>query len=275
MRHGRALARFGLEFVAILLGYDDPEHEYALRAVLADPDDARVVDAVAALARKQRRAYADHLGLVEPALLLLRGRTVQPRAATVLAATALHALRHLPAGLLQGAQVQGTPLADAIDDAFRASQRQDQPKLHRALQAAARQAPPVVAPILLAIAEVHGADSDNLGGEIIERLPAPMRSAPPPGFDLDRGRQSRADIVLAVLRAHDIQLRDVERGRLRPVTRDDLAEAILRDPFWDDIDASVQEDGVVDGILRHGKPSPAIDLTAFGQPQVYIKRIVR
>ena len=275
MRHGRALARFGLEFVAILLGYDDPEHEYALRAVLADPDDAGAADAVAALARKQRRAYADHLGLVEPALQLLRGRSVAPRAATVLAATALHALRHLPAGLLQGAQVQGTPLADAIDDAFRASQRQDQPKVARLLQAAARQAPPVVAPILLAIAEVHGADSDDLGGEIIERLPAPRRSPPPPGFDLDRGRQSRADIVLAVLRAHDVQLREVERGRLRPVTRDDLAEAILRDPFWDDIDASVQEDGVVDGILRHGKPSPAIDLTSFGQPQVYIKRIVR
>ncbi|MBK6580393.1 MAG: hypothetical protein IPG17_30375 [Sandaracinaceae bacterium] len=59
------------------------------------------------------------------------------------------------------------------------------------------------------------------------------------------------------------------------MTRDDLAEAILRDPFWDDIDASVQEDGVVDGILRNSKPSPAIDLSAFGQPQVYIKRIVR
>ncbi|MBK7759550.1 MAG: hypothetical protein IPI35_24765 [Deltaproteobacteria bacterium] len=132
-----------------------------------------------------------------------------------------------------------------------------------------------LAPILLAIAEVHGANADEPAGEIIERLPAPRRSAPPPGFDLDRGRQSRADLVLAVLRAHDVQLRDVERGRLRPVTRDDLAEAILRDPFWDDIDASVQEDGVVDGILRNGKPSPAIDLSAFGQPQVYIKRIVR
>ena len=272
MRHGRALARFGLEFVAILVGYDDPEHEYALRAALADPDDEGVAEAVATLARKQRRAYADHLGLVEPALQLLRGRSVAPRAATVLAATALHALRHLPAGLLQGVQVQGTPLADAIDDALRASQRQDQPKLHRALQAAMRQAPPTLAPLLEAIADAYGAEP---AGEIVERLPVRRRTTPPPGFDLDRGRQSRADIVLALLRAHDVQLRDVERGRLRPVTRDDLAEAILRDPCWDDIDASVQEDGVVDGILRLGKPSPAIDLSAFGQPQVYIKRIVR
>ncbi len=274
MRHGRALARFCLEFVAILLGYDDPEHEYALRAALAAPDDAGAADAVAALARKQRRAYADHLGLVEPALQLLRGRSVQPHAANVLAGTALHALRHLPAGLLQGVQVQGTPLADAIDDAFRASQRQDQAKVTRVLRAAARQAPPVLAPILLAIAEVHGGDQED-DGEIIERLPVHRRTTPPPGFDLDRGRQSRADLVLAVLRAHDVQLRDVERGRIRPMTRDDLAEAILRDPFWDDIDASVQEDGVVEGILRDGKPSPAIDGTAFGQPHVYIKRIVR
>ena len=272
MRHGRALARFGLEFVAILLGYDDPSREFELRAALADPDDADAAEAVAALARKQRRAYADHMGLVEPALLLLRGRSVAPKAANVLAATALHALRHLPAGLLQGAQVQGTPLADAIDDAFRASQRQDQPRLHRALPAATRQASATLTPLLEAITDAYGAEPSS---EIVERLPVHRRTTPPPGFDLDRGRQSRADIVLALLRAHDVQLRDVERGRLRPVTRDDLAEAILRDPFWDDIDASVQEDGVVDGILRNSKPSPAIDLSAFGQPQVYIKRIVR
>ncbi len=94
-------------------------------------------------------------------------------------------------------------------------------------------------------------------------------------LNLNRGRKDRADLVLAVLRAHDVQLRDPERGRLRVMTRDDLAEAILRDPFWDDIDASVQEDGVVEGILQHGRPSPAIDGTAFGQKQVYIARIVR
>jgi hypothetical protein len=95
------------------------------------------------------------------------------------------------------------------------------------------------------------------------------------GVNLSRGRKSRADLVMAVLRSHDVQLRDPERGRIRIMTRDDLAEAILRDPFWDDIDASTQEDGVVDGILRHGRPSPAIDGTAFGQKQVYIQRIVR
>ena len=269
-----ALARFCLEFVAMLLGFDDPGREFELRAALTEADPDELARQVEGLARKHRRAYADHRRLVEPAISELRGEYIVPEAGKLLAATALHAIRSSPTSFSWGAGIRGGAVAEAIDDAFRASQRQDERGVTRALPASlVRQAPAPLDAILQGITLAYGDELDD--GEIVERLPAPRRSTPPPGFDLDRGRQSRADIVLAVLRAHDVQLREVERGRLRPVTRDDLAEAILRDPFWDDIDASVQEDGVVDGILRHGKPSPAIDLTAFGQPQVYIKRIVR
>ena len=268
-----AMARCCLQFVAILLGYDEPALEFELRAVLADSDDRSAARQVSALARTRRREYADHQPLVDNAARLMKGEALPADASRVLASTALHAIRSLPARLLDGVEVQGTSHATAIDDAYRALQRHDYGKAARLLATTAKGAPPALGRVLLGIAEVydHAVPSD----EIIERLPAPRRSAPPPDFDLDRGRKSRADLVMAVLRAHDIQLRDVERGRLRPVTRDDLAEAILRDPFWDDIDASVQEDGVVDRILREGAPSPAIDLSAFGQSQVYIKRIVR
>ena len=269
-----ALAHFSLEFVALLLGYEDPGREFELRAALAESNDRRVAEQVDALARKHRRLYADHKRLVEPAISALRGEYLGPEAGKILAATALHAIRGTPGTFPWGAATRRGPVAEAIEEAFRASQRQDDRGVVRALPTSVvRQAPAPLDTILQGIAQVYGADPGD--GELIERLPARVRTTPPPGFDLDRGRQSRADIVMAVLRAHDVQLKDVARGRLRPVTRDDLAEAILRDPFWDDIDASVQEDGVVDDILRHGKPSPAIDLSAFGQPQVYIKRIVR
>lgn len=269
-----ALARFCLEFVAMLLGFDDPGREFELRAALAEADSAELARQVEGLARKHRRAYADHRRLVEPAISELRGEYIGPEAGKLLAATALHAIRSSPTSFSWGAGIRGGAVAEAIDDAFRASQRQDERGVVRALPATVvRQAPAPLDAILQGITLAYGDDQDD--GEIVERLPAHGRTTPPPGFDLDRGRKSRADLVLAVLRAHDVQLRDPERGRLRIMTRDDLAEAILRDPFWDDIDASTQEDGVVDGILRHGRPSPAIDGTAFGQKQVYIQRIVR
>ena len=271
MNNRSALIRFCLEFVAMLLGYEAPELEYGLRAALADPDDARAADQVAVLARKHRRAWSDHQRLVEPAIVAFRGEWIDDSAWRLLAATALHALRSNPGRFPWAAEVQGTAIGSAIDDAFRASQQQDVVGVSKALGASAlRGAPAGLAAILAAIAEIHR-------GEVTERLPAhsPRRSEPPPGFNLDRGRKSRADIVMAVLRAREVQLREVERGRPRPVTRDDLAEAILRDPFWDDIDASVQEDRVVERILGEGAPSPAIDLSAHGLPQVYIKRIVR
>ena len=207
-----------------------------------------------------------------PAVSALRGEYLPAEAGRLLGATALHALRSSPGSFPWAAELRRGAVAEALDDAFRASQREDGRGVTRALHAdALRQAPPALAAILRGVAEVYGDD----GGELVERLPAHRRTTPPAGFDPDRGRKDRADLVLAVLRAHDVQLRDPERGRLRVMTRDDLAEAILRDPFWDDIDASVQEDGVVEGILQHGRPSPAIDGTAFGQKQVYIARIVR
>ena len=59
-----ALARFCLEFVAMLLGYNDPGREFELRGALAEPDSAEVARQVEGLARKHRRAYADHRRLV-------------------------------------------------------------------------------------------------------------------------------------------------------------------------------------------------------------------
>lgn len=269
-----ALARFGLEFVAMLIGFDDPGREFELRAALTEADPADLARHIEGLARKYRRAYADHRRLVEPAISALRGESIGPEAGKLLAATALHAIRSSPTSFSWGAEVRRGAVAEAIDEAFRASQHGDEQGVIRALPASVvRQAPPPLDAILQGITLAYGDDQDD--GEIVERLPALRRTTPPAGFDLDRGRRDRADLVLAVLRAHDVQLRDPERGRIRVLTRDDLAEAILRDPFWDDIDASTQEDGVVDGVLRHGRPSPAIDGTAFGQKQVYIQRIVR
>ena len=268
-----AVARCGLLFVAILLGYDDPALEFELRAALADGDDRSAARQVSALARKRRREYADHQPLVDNAARLLRGARLDEPAERVLASTALHAIRSLPARLLDGVEVQGTAHATAIDDATRALQRQDLREAARALATTAHGAPPALAPVLLGLAEIYGRTPQR--AEIMERLPALHRTTPPANFNLDRGRRDRADLVLAVLRAHDVKLRDPERGRIRVLTRDDLAEAILRDPFWDDIDASTQEDGVVEGILRFGRPSPAIDGAAFGQKHVYIQRIVR
>ena len=272
MRPIGALARFGLEFVAVLLGYDDPGRAFELRAALAEADDRGVADQVDGLVRRHRKVYADHQRLVGPAVSALRGEYLPSEAGRLLGATALHALRSSPGSFPWAAELRRGAVAEALDDAVRASQREDGRGVTRALHAdALRQASPALAAILRGVAEVYGDDD----GELVERLPAHRRTAPPAGFDLDRGRKDRADLVLAVLRAHDVQLRDPERGRLRVMTRDDLAEAILRDPFWDDIDASVQEDGVVEGILQHGRPSPAIDGTAFGQKHVYIARIVR
>jgi len=269
MRHGGALARLGLEFVAVLLGFDAPEQEYALRGALADRNDAAVAAEVEALVRKHRRVYADHRRLVEPALQLLRGGSVDAHAARLVAATVLHALRSTPGSFRLGPFSRA--VSAGIEAAFRAAQVDDPAGVREALaRIPEAEVGPALAAVLRGVSEAYG------GAEILEPLPvAARRTTPPPGFDLDRGRTSRADLVTAVLRAHDVQLKDVERGRVRIITRDDLAEAILRDPFWDDIDASTQEHGVVDGILRRGRPSPAIDLSAHGHPQVYIQRIVR
>jgi len=269
MRYGGALARFGLEFVAVLLGFDAPEQEYALRGALADRDDGAVANQVEVLARKHRRVYADHRRLVEPALQLLRGGPVDERAVRLVAVTALHALRSTPGSFRLGPFAR--PVSTGIEAAFLAAQAEDPAGVRKALvQIPEAEVSPSLSAVLRGVGEAFG------GAEILEPLPlAARRSTPPAGFDLDRGRQSRADLVTAVLRAHDVQIKDVERGRVRIITRDDLVEAILRDPFWDDIDASTQEDGVVDGILHQGRPSPSIDLSGHGHRQVTITRIVR
>ncbi len=268
----QALGRFGLEFVALLLGYDDPGRAFELRAALSETDDRHAAEQVEALARRHRKAYADHQRLVGPSILALREEYLPPDMGRLLGATALHALNSSPGSFPWAAELRRGPLADALDDAVRASQREDARSVTRALHSdVLRQAAPELAAILRGVVEVYGDDD----GELVERLPAYARTTPPLGFDLDRGRKDRADLVLAVLRAHDVQLREPERGRVRILTRDDLAEAILRDPFWDDIDASVQEQGVVAGILDNRRPSPAIDGATFGQKHVYIKRIVR
>ena len=261
MRHGGALARFGLGFVATLLGFDEPALEFALRGALAARRDRDAAGAVEDLERSHRRAFADHRRLVQPAIRALRGEALDPAAWRTMAATALHALR-ADRGALGGA------LAGALDEAWRAAERGDDAGVLRALDQAAGAVPEALRGVLGGIAEVYG-------GERRERLPASTRTGPPAGFDLDRGRESRADLVIAVLRARDVQLRSEVRTPLRGVTRDEIAEAILRDPRWDDIDASVGEDGVVARVLRGDRPSPPIDLGRFALPVVTIARIVR
>ena len=76
--------------------------------------------------------------------------------------------------------------------------------------------------------------------------------------DLQRGRSSRADLVMALMRDAPYVLTDVERGGAVVLRRLDLVEALLRDPFWDDIDASVEEPaGTVTAVLA-GDPSPSV-----------------
>lgn len=279
--NGTALVRYALEHAARAIGAEHPEAEYALQAALAERDPRAVGRAAlgvwdeqarTASRRHDRQATQAFLHPARPwqavyvgSSLLIDG-AIEPSARVSLAGFALQALRTEPR--LQAGR-------KALTRAESAARSGQVPEVLGALEhPTLREAPRELTAVLAGIGALLGAE--GRGGEVLERMevPHPRRTVPPPGFDRDRGRESRAEIVLAVLRAHDVQLKEVDRGRLRPMTRDDLAEAILRDPFWDDIDASVGEDGVVARILR-GEPSPAIDLSRLGHPQVYIRRIVR
>lgn len=75
---------------------------------------------------------------------------------------------------------------------------------------------------------------------------------------LQRGRSSRADLVMALLRNAPYVLTDLERGGAVVLRRLDLVEALLRDPFWDDIDGSVDEEGGTVAAVLAGDPSPSV-----------------
>ncbi len=251
----RALARFCLEQLVSPLSRARPRLGADLEYALREPDDAKLGEAAWSLLVGEffslTPAFRDEslLPKLHKAVDALREDRLPAEGATVLARIALVGLRdQTPSGRLRECFTSACFAADV--DAW---------------GGVLGHLDPVTLPRL-----------DPETGAVVAGARLVAQHALGSGrINLNRGRKDRADLVLAVLRAHDVQLRDPERGRIRVMTRDDLAEAILRDPFWDDIDASVQERGVVEGILQRGRPSPAIDGTAFGQKQVYIQRIVR
>lgn len=76
---------------------------------------------------------------------------------------------------------------------------------------------------------------------------------------LAQGRTQRADTVVALLLARELRVTDLETGKPVKIKAEVLAEAVLRDAFWDQIEASVEEEGLV-ARLQVGAHSPSVKL---------------
>lgn len=86
-----------------------------------------------------------------------------------------------------------------------------------------------------------------------------------------QGRQSRADLVMAILHAKKVILKTNERGMKDPTIftanrsqRYELIDTLLRDGNWDNIDQTTGREGVVEGILEDHDQSPLISLHSVG-----------
>lgn len=258
----RSLALFAAEHAARRAGVVSPEREYAMRAALGARGDAAIGRALMEVAadsptQPEIREVARAAGSV------LRGEA-EPAALQALARFALLLLRlDLHAQLAQDRRAQGRWWR-LVHDAHERLVAEDPAGAWRLLAQGETDA--LALSLRPVLAGVREALQDAVSPEAEERGPVSPEA---------RGRESRADLVGALLRARSVTLMDVQTGRIfKPSAagRLDLVDALLRDPFWDDIDQSVEEDSVVASVLA-GRPSPGVRVPALGE--VSITRIDR
>ena len=267
--HGQ-LARFALTLIAPARGRRDPSVEFALRAILAEPDDRAAGQALWAL-YQQKAAPIDSDGytVTQSADLLLgeEGGHQGFNPAQLVWERIVAGQHDAAWGPALARSPQHQELARAWQlwrnhDAWRATQ------LLRQLDLA------VISPEL---AQLFASIAELLGRSTVPRREPPARGARRTGQtiapDLERGRASRAELVWEIIRADQIVVREVESNRARRLDREELVDALLRDPRWDDIDAAEQRRDVVDRMLGHDEPSPPISLQHRGLPDVFIVRI--
>ncbi len=263
--HQGRLARFSLSLIAPELGRRDPSAEYALHAALAEAND-HVAGAALWRLYKQKASVLDSLGsTVMQAADLLQG--VKGNGGWVPAQLVWERIVAGRHDAPWGAALAHSPQLAALERAWRRWREHDHYGATQLLgQIDLASVDPELAQLFSTIAAILGA-----GAVTLPQPPARGGQAIQP--DPRRGREGRAELVGALLVAERIDVREVEGGRARPLEREELIDAILRDPRWDDIDAAEQRADVVDRILGEREPSPAISLRARGLPDVFIARI--